>query len=274
MVITTVFRNDVFLEVERMKRIVLLAAIMTASFARADVCKWGLGYESAASSCQAKQITAATRITRAKTICYADTSEVQWDKRLKNFDSKSSLRHMRGAMTVVSTGYRLVLSCEHADLVAKLEVDRSYSEKVSLEVTDADSGDLVFAEERDLRDESGDLSRLANHFQAARAEAKQMQTEIKTAPSGEQKRETTARLAQPTTSYTPADPVTHATTPGTVQENGEDVAACTTNLHNIIGGSVVTGTVVKGEWVKIINDQHGYAVKVATDKSEVGADRA
>ena len=61
-------------------------------------------------------------------------------------------------------GFTPLYSCERADLVIKIDYEDAVG-TVKLNVTDADSGDTVFHEERNVSDLSSDVSRMAAHFQ-------------------------------------------------------------------------------------------------------------
>jgi hypothetical protein len=54
-------------------------------------------------------------------------------------------------------GLTPLFTCEHADLVVKIDYDSFSSESVTLSVTDAESGDAVFRDERGVSDLSSDL---------------------------------------------------------------------------------------------------------------------
>ncbi len=147
--------------------------------AEASTCNWGL-FSGENSSCAALETIAATRMNKAKTICAASGNNIQWNKNEKNVNPNVSFRLMEQAMVVVASGYTRVYSCKRADLVAKFEVDK-VDNNASLEVSDADSGAVVFRESRDLKDEENDLYRLARHFQDAKAEAKEQLAQSKEA---------------------------------------------------------------------------------------------
>jgi len=116
-------------------------------------------------------------MAQAKTICYSGDSGVQWNKHDKTFNSAYTLRIMRSAAEIAAQGYRFVFACEHSDLVMKFNADFVIQSSVSINVTDADSGDTVFTETRDVQEEKNDLYRLALHFRDAHNEASRMAQE-------------------------------------------------------------------------------------------------
>ncbi len=68
----------------------ILAIGIRPSLVHAETCKWGLGYGSQ-EVCEAKEALAASRMARAKTICYSGDSGVQWNKHDKSFNPNSML---------------------------------------------------------------------------------------------------------------------------------------------------------------------------------------
>jgi hypothetical protein len=64
-------------------------------------------------ACLAAEQTAASRMARAKTICYSADSTVLWLKTDKRFDPSYSFRQMRVAENV-PTGCTRVYECDHA----------------------------------------------------------------------------------------------------------------------------------------------------------------
>lgn len=153
-----------------------LSTAYSPAIAQTQTCKWGLGYGSQ-EACETKEALAASRMAQAKTICYSGDSEVHWNKHDKSFNSADTLRIMRGAAEVAAQGYRFVFACEHSDLVIKLNADFLIESSVSINVTDADSGDTVFTETRAVQEEKNDLYRLALHFKDAHNEASRIAQE-------------------------------------------------------------------------------------------------
>jgi len=138
---------------------------------------------------------ASVRMATAKTICSSGDSAVSYRKGSKP-DAAEMNRHWRSinsAEFIAKQGYRIVLDCTNADLVVKTTVS-VLDDSVSLEVTDADSGEPVFIESRSIHDESSDLARIARHFHddALAAKAAQQQLE-REAADAERVREAQAR---------------------------------------------------------------------------------
>ncbi len=156
-----------------MKPILIWAFMLVSMVALGQNCKWGLSPPNNQATCGVVEQAAASRMIRAKTICYSGDSRVLWSRNEKHFTPNRSFRNMELAQNV-STGYVRVYACERADLVANMTSDHTdlTAGTVSLEVTDADSGDVVFKEERGLTDEANDLYRLVLHFREARTQAK------------------------------------------------------------------------------------------------------
>jgi len=117
-------------------------------------------------------------VTAAKTICFSANSEVSWNK--NNKQPVGAFAAMRGGARIAMRGFAPLYSCERADLVIKIDYN-DVAGTVNFNVTDADSGDTVFREERSVSDLSSDVSRMAAHFQNmvadARAAAKVAQAE-------------------------------------------------------------------------------------------------
>jgi hypothetical protein len=186
-----------------MKHIAVILVLLVGMHAAAQ-CKWGLSpdYKAAGlmnngdasnneAACRAAEETAASRMVRAKTICYSGDSTVLWSKTDKRFDPSLSLRQMRVAENV-ATGYTRIYACERADLVTKILVDHTdlRSGTVSVEVTDADSGEVVYKEDRNIADEANDLYRLIRHFREARTQAKAQLQEAALAAVAEEEEKT------------------------------------------------------------------------------------
>jgi hypothetical protein len=124
-------------------------------------------------SCASVDQKAEQRMAGAKSICESGNSEVSWRK-----NSKPSATEMRyhwqnihSSSLLAERGYILYTDCGHADLIVKIEIDTMY-ERVSLEVTDSESGEAVFRETRDIHDEESDLTHMAEHFHQASINAK------------------------------------------------------------------------------------------------------
>jgi len=98
---------------------------------------------------------------------------VQWSK--NNKEPVGAFATMRTGARMAMKGFTPLYSCERAELVVKIDYDDMYG-TVKLNVSDADSGEPVFHEERSVSDLSSDVSRMAAHFQSmvsdARAAAK------------------------------------------------------------------------------------------------------
>lgn len=169
-----------------MKRIIVILLLLVVKGSSAQSCKWGLypdykaaGVENTGDAknnevaCKFTEQAAASRIRNAKTICLSGQSGVSCNMNDKQCvqESRLFLQQIQAAMSVAARGYTRVYACEHADLVAKFNVDSGGGENTSVEITDADSGDAVFLETRSIHDTSNDLYRLARHFQDARTAA-------------------------------------------------------------------------------------------------------
>jgi hypothetical protein len=112
------------------------------------------------------------RLANATSICESKDQTIEYSRELKNFTSQPAFRAMNRAMEIASFGLQRLTFCEHADLVVKFHADFTEPARASIVVTDADSGDVVFSEERNSSDMSNDLFRLAKHFQLERRNAK------------------------------------------------------------------------------------------------------
>lgn len=133
-------------------------------------CLYGLGnYNSSRDSCLALQKEALQRVASAKTICYSANSQVQWSK--NNKQPVGAFTTMSAGARIAMKGFTTLYTCQHADLVIKIDYEAFSSESVTLAVTDAESGGLVFREERSVSDLSSDLTRMATHFQNMRSDA-------------------------------------------------------------------------------------------------------
>lgn len=148
--------------------LIILASVLAFSTAASgDVCLYGL-YGASPEACRALQKEALERVASAKTICDSANSEVEWNKNSK--EPVGAFTAMRGGARIAMKGFTPLYSCERADLVVKTVYD-SASELVTLAVTDAESGDNVFREERSVSDLSSDVTRTATHFQSMRSDA-------------------------------------------------------------------------------------------------------
>jgi hypothetical protein len=114
-------------------------------------CLYGLGtYSSSSDACRALQKEALQRVASANTICYSANSQVQWSK--NNKEPEGAFSVMSAGARIAMKGFTTLYSCERADLVVKIDYNAFFSASVTLAVTDAESGSLVFKEERSVSD--------------------------------------------------------------------------------------------------------------------------
>jgi hypothetical protein len=146
--------------------VVLVLAFASAS--HAEVCQYGL-YAPPDAQCRNVEKQALKRIASAKTICFSANSQVQWSK--NNKQPLGAFATMRAGARIAMKGFTQLYSCERADLVVKIDYDATSSEEVTLAVTDAESGDAVFREQRSISDLSSDVTRMGTHFQSMRSDA-------------------------------------------------------------------------------------------------------
>jgi hypothetical protein len=149
---------------------VALACILTyPGVSLGQVCQYGLGnYSSSADTCKALQKEALQRVASAKTICHSANSQVLWNK--NNKEPAGAFMTMDAAAHIAMKGFKPLYVCDRADLVVKTVYDATL-ESVAFVVTDAESGDIVFHEERSVSDLGSDLTRMATHFQNMRSDA-------------------------------------------------------------------------------------------------------
>jgi hypothetical protein len=159
--------------------LVLLAASCVdhwVAFAQdSQLCKYGLG-SGLADSCYSRETGALHRVYAARTICLSANTSIQWNKK-SSPEPRWAWGAIRAGNVRAAKGFRLI-GCDHADLVVKYLYDDAMG-TVKLDVTDAESGDTVFQESRDVSDLTSDVVRMAAHWNgmltdaqtAARAEA-------------------------------------------------------------------------------------------------------
>jgi hypothetical protein len=153
----------------RVISLTFLVLLTLSVVAFGQTCLYGLGdFNSSLDACIALQKEALQRLTSAKTICYSANSQVQWSK--NNKEPVGAFTTMRAGARTAMKGFTPLSACERAELIVKINYD-SVSETVTLAVTDAESGDRVFREERSVSDLSSDVSRMATHFQSMRSDA-------------------------------------------------------------------------------------------------------
>ena len=149
--------------------LIIVASVLAFSTAAlGEPCLYGL-FGSSPEACHALQEVALERVASAKTICFSANSEVQWSK--NNKQPVGAFTTMRAGARIAMKGFSSLISCERADLIVKIVYDSVSPETVTLAVTDAESGDSVFREERSVSDLSSDLTRMAAHFQSMRSDA-------------------------------------------------------------------------------------------------------
>ena len=146
----------------RFTSLTLLAVLALPNLLAGETCQYGL-YGASRDACLALQKEALQRVASAKTICYSANSEVQWSK--NNKEPAGAFATMRAGARTAMKGFSPLYTCERADLVVRIDFD-NISETVKITVTDAESGDSVFHEERSVSDLGSDVSRMAAHFQS------------------------------------------------------------------------------------------------------------
>lgn len=169
-----------------MKCVGFICLIFVATV-HAQSCKYGLYTTSGPDGCSTLEAQALARVAAAKSICLSENSTVTWNK-----NSKEPTWAWSAIAAGESTAVKDfdVRACDHADLVVKY-VYHDMTGTVRVTVTDADSGNTVFAEGRDVSDLRSDAIRMADHWlemvtdardaalaaQAAAAEAQREQAE-------------------------------------------------------------------------------------------------
>jgi hypothetical protein len=147
----------------------LVVSMLTlACVSRAEVCRYGL-YTPTTADCLNVERQALKRVASAKTICFSANSQVEWSK--NNKQPVGAFATMRAGARIAMKGFTPLYTCERADLVVKIDYDAVSPEAVTLIVTDAESGDSVFREQRSVSDLSSDITRMATHFQSMRSDA-------------------------------------------------------------------------------------------------------
>ncbi len=150
--------------------LILLLVFTPLALAFSEVCLYGLGgFGSSLEACRALEREALQRVASAKTICYSANGQVQWSK--NNKEPAGAFNAIRLGARSAMRGFTPLYGCEHSDLVVRIDYDDT-SQVVTLGVTDAESGDRVFKEERSVSDLSSDVSRIASHFQSMLREAR------------------------------------------------------------------------------------------------------
>lgn len=115
------------------------------------------------------EATALVRVAAAKSACMSGNSTVSWNKN----DKEPSW-----AWAAIDAGAReavkdyITSPCESADLVVKYIYNDDLG-TVTMTVTDAQSGALVFAETRTVSDLASDVTRMADHWRDMVAEARE-----------------------------------------------------------------------------------------------------
>lgn len=155
-------------------------------------CNYGVGYGTDV-YCTSRESAAMDMIAEAKTICLSGNSQIQWNKKTTKEPTWAwaAIRAGEGRATRDFT----VAACEHADLVVKYVYDDSLG-NVKMDVTDADSGNIVFEESRDVSDLSSDTVRMAEHWRGMIAAARQRQSNLAEEYARQQKEEAQTRKCQ------------------------------------------------------------------------------
>lgn len=147
---------------------ILFALLSTQASAQS---KYGLNCDR--TSCSAVDQKAEERMVNAKTICTSGETEITYSR--KDVPSKSTMQlywaNIHDAETIAQTDFQARGDCSRADLILRINFD-ALAEEVSLSVSDADSGEAVFRENRSVQDSRNDLIRAAKHFRSAVAAAK------------------------------------------------------------------------------------------------------
>jgi hypothetical protein len=177
-----------------MRRIAILSFVLIAHFSYADACKYGLGYATySTDSCSSRETEALRRVAAAKTICTSGNSEVQWNK--NNKEPSWAWAALRAGEFAAVKDFSFQ-ACEHADLVVKYVYDDT-SERVTINVTDAESSATVYEESRSVSDLRSDAVRMANHWHEMVVDARAAAHAAKAAAEeAEREREREAKLEE------------------------------------------------------------------------------
>src|SRR5579872_176217 len=134
------------------------------------------GLSCSGTSCSQMDQKAEERMVNAQTICFSGESGFSYSK--KDVPSQALTQvywaDIHAAESIAESDFQALSDCSKADLIIRLSLD-TLAETVSLTVTEADSGDAVFHEYRAVQDSRNDLIRVAKHFHAAVAAAKEAQ---------------------------------------------------------------------------------------------------
>src|SRR5262249_44719308 len=119
-------------------------------------------------TCAVVDERAERRIVSARTLCGSGDTSILYPKKARPSSDEFAVywRDIRAAERIAKSSYREVSDCSQADLILKITLD-TLNDSVSLQVTDADSGDSVFSEIRAIQDKRSDLVHAAQHFRDA-----------------------------------------------------------------------------------------------------------
>lgn len=149
-------------------------------------------------ACAVVDQKAAARMASAESICSSGDSGFTYPK--KDPPSKSTAQiyweDIYAAQRIAVRDYRVVDDCAKADLIVKITLD-TLLDNVSLSVSDGDSGEAVFIENRSIQDKRSDLIRAAQHFRDAVKTARlELQKQEERAEEAERERAERAKLEE------------------------------------------------------------------------------
>jgi hypothetical protein len=133
-----------------------------------ETCRYGLGTGSS-ETCSSREKEALHHVAADKSICLSAQSQIQWNKKTTK-QPTWAWSSMRSGESRAIKDFTLV-ECDRADLVVKYVYDDMYG-TVQIEVTDAESGNVVFRENRDVSDLQSDAVRMADHWRGMVSDAR------------------------------------------------------------------------------------------------------
>jgi hypothetical protein len=177
----------------------LIASILAAfAFVIPTMAQSKYGLSCQGDACVGIDRKATERMANSKTICSSGDSGFTYSKK----DVPSQLtqqiywRDINAAERITEREYRAVDDCAKADLIVKITLD-TLMNNVSLTVTDGDSGETVFTEDRSVQDKRSDLIRAAQHFgDAVKAARTALQDQQERAVEAQREKERQAELAE------------------------------------------------------------------------------
>jgi hypothetical protein len=177
----------------------LMTSILTLfAFVIPTMAQSKYGLNCSGDACVGMDEKAADRMVSAKSICTSGESGFAYSKKDVPSQAVQQIywRDIYAAQRIAEQEYRLVDDCAKADLIVKIKLD-TFSENVSLTVTDGDSGETVFTEYRSIQDSRSDLIRAGQHFQDAVKSARlDLQAQQARAEEAQREKERQANLAE------------------------------------------------------------------------------